>query len=151
MHFNVRLNDKIYSMFKELFDHINIDSIKEVLPKIDMCNNTKAWYIEDINLKYGVALSYTHLEVSEIGHWAKTFQVATHSNNLQQPHHPIQNQQQQALQVSTMALQVQVQSLRDQQAETDRLTNVAAQWSSGELCIADNSYVNNKTYQSARH
>ena len=77
LHFNERLNDKIYSTFKELFDHVKIDSIKEVLPIIDMYNSAIWWYTEDINLKYGVALSCTHLKVSEIGHWAKTSQVAT--------------------------------------------------------------------------
>ena len=141
-HFNERLNDKIYSTFKELFDHVNIYSIKEVLPKIDVYNNTIVRYVEDINLKYGVALSYTHLEVSEIGHWAEMFQVATLSNNPQQPQQPPQNQQQ-ALQVSTITPQVQIQSLRDQQVEIDRLTIVAANWSTEESC-------NNRLW-SARH
>ena len=27
-HFNERLNDKMYSMFKELFDHVNLDGIR---------------------------------------------------------------------------------------------------------------------------
>ena len=84
VHFNERLNDKIYSTFKELFNHVKVDSIKEVSPKIDVYNNTIVWY-----LKYSVALSYTHLEVSEIGHWAETFQVATLSINLQQTQQPI--------------------------------------------------------------
>ena len=42
-HFNEWLNDKIYSTFKELFDHVNLDSIKEVLPKTDTYNTTIAW------------------------------------------------------------------------------------------------------------
>ena len=54
-----------------------------------------------------------HLEVSEIGHWAKMFQVVTHSNDPQQPPQP----QQQTLQVTTTSPQVQVPSLRDQQAK----------------------------------
>ena len=114
-----------------------------------MYNNTVARYIEDINLNYGVALSYAHLEVSEIGHWTETIQVAALSNNQQQPQQPTQNQEQ-TLQVSTMATQVQVQTGRDQQAEIDRLTNVAAQWSTGEPCRVDNSYVNNNKHQSSR-
>ena len=60
MHLNERLNDKIYSTFKESFSHVNVYSIKEVLPKIDMYNNTITQYIEDISLKYSVPLSYTH-------------------------------------------------------------------------------------------
>ena len=79
-------------MFKELFNNVNVDSIKEVLPKISMFNNTIARYVEDINLKYGIALSYTHLEVSAIGHWAKMFQVATHSNDQPEPQQPQQPQ-----------------------------------------------------------
>ena len=45
-------------------------------------------YVEEINLKYGIALNYTHVEASEIGHLAEMFQVAASSNNhliLQQP------------------------------------------------------------------
>ena len=101
-HFNERLNDKVYNTFKELFSNVNVDSIKEVLPKIRAYTDTIARYVEDINLKYGVTLSYMHLEVSEIGHWAKTFQVATHSNDPQQPPQP----QQQNLQVTTTSPQV---------------------------------------------
>ena len=37
-HFNERLNNKVYSMFKELFSNVNVDSIKEVLPKISIYN-----------------------------------------------------------------------------------------------------------------
>ena len=31
-HFNEQLNDKLYNTFKELFQGINIDSMKEALP-----------------------------------------------------------------------------------------------------------------------
>ena len=99
-----RLNDKIYSAFKELFHHVNLDSIKEVFPETDAYNNTITWYIEVINLKYCVSLSYIHLEVSEVTHWAEMFQVASFSDNLQQPQESPQ-QQQQALQVTTTAPQ----------------------------------------------
>ena len=117
-HFNERLNDRVYSTFKELFSKVNVDSIKEVLPQIKVYNNTIASYMEEINLKYGVTLRYTHLEFSEIGHWAETFQVATHSNDPQQPPQP----QQPTLQVTIKSPQVQVPLLRDQQAKIDRLT-----------------------------
>ena len=106
MHFNERLNVKLYTTFKELFDHVNLDSIKEVLPKTDAYNNTIDQYVEEINLKYGMSLSYTHLEVPEVGQWVETFQVATLSNDAQQPQQS--SQQQQPLQVTTMAPQVQV-------------------------------------------
>ena len=101
-HFNERLNDKVYSTFKELFSNINTDSTKEVLCKMRVYNNTIASYIVDINLKYGVSLSYMHIEVSEIGHWAETSQVAIHSHNPQQPPQP----QQQTLQVTTTSPQL---------------------------------------------
>ena len=34
-----RLNDKVYDTFKELFGNINVDSIKEDLPKISVFND----------------------------------------------------------------------------------------------------------------
>ena len=107
-HFSERLNDKVCCTFKELFSKINVYSIKEVLPKIRAYNDTIISYVEEINLKYGVTLSEMHLEVSEIGHWAETFQVAMHSNDQQQPPQP----QQQTLQVTTASPQVQVPLLR---------------------------------------
>ena len=33
-HFNNRLSNKIYTIFRELFSNVNIDSVQEVLPKI---------------------------------------------------------------------------------------------------------------------
>ena len=69
-HFNEHLNDKVYTMFNDLFGSINLDSINEVLPKIDIYNNTIARFVKEINSKYGIALTFTHLEASELGHWA---------------------------------------------------------------------------------
>ena len=59
---------------------MNMDSIKETLPKISVYNDITSKYIEEITLKYGITLNYTHLDASEIGHWAKTFHVAMSSN-----------------------------------------------------------------------
>ena len=70
------LNDKVYDTFKELFGNINVDSIKEALPKISVYNDIIARYVEQMNLKYGITLSYTQLEATEIGHWAEMLQVA---------------------------------------------------------------------------
>ena len=50
-HFNELLNDKVYNTFKELFGSINIDSMKETLPKVSIYNDTIAWFIEEINSK----------------------------------------------------------------------------------------------------
>ena len=39
-HFNERLNDKVYDTFKEIFGNINVDGIKEALPKFSVYNDT---------------------------------------------------------------------------------------------------------------
>ena len=75
-----KLNDKVYNTFKELFQGINIDSMKEALPKVSICNSIIAKFVEEINSKYSMPLTFTTLEPSEVGHWAKTFQVASGSN-----------------------------------------------------------------------
>ena len=110
-----------------MFSNVNVESIKEVLPKISVYNETIARYMEGINLKYDITLSYMHLEVSEIGHWPEMFQMATCSNDQPQPSQP----RQQTFQVTTTSPEVQALLHRDQQAEIDRLTSVAAQWLTG--------------------
>ena len=72
-------------MFWKLFSNVNVDSIKEVLPKISVYNDMIARYVEVINLQYYITLCHTHLKVSELGHWAKTFQVATYCNDQPEP------------------------------------------------------------------
>ena len=67
------MNDKVYTTFKELFNNTNIDNMHKILPKISIYHNKIARFIEDINIKYGISLNYTQLEVSEIHHWAETF------------------------------------------------------------------------------
>ena len=37
--FNEQLNDKVYNTFKQLFEGINIDSMKEALLKVSIYNN----------------------------------------------------------------------------------------------------------------
>ena len=39
--------------------NINADNIKEALPKVSVYNNIIAKYVEEINLKYGIELSFT--------------------------------------------------------------------------------------------
>ena len=104
-----------------------------------------ARYVEDINLKYGIALSYTHLEVFELGHWAEMLQVATCSNDQPKPQQP----HQQMLQVTT-ATQDQSSQLGEKQVKIDRLTNMAAQWSTGEPHRANNTTYHNR-HQSIQH
>ena len=79
-HFNEQLNDKVYNTFKELFQGINIDSMKEALPKVSINNIIIAMFVEEINCKYGMSVTFTTLEPHEVGHWTKTFQVASGSN-----------------------------------------------------------------------
>ena len=76
----------MYDTFKELFGNINVDSIKEALLKISVYNDIIARYVEEIDLKYGIALSYTQLEAIEIGHWAEMLQVAAKSNDQPSQH-----------------------------------------------------------------
>ena len=61
------------------------------------------------------------------------------SQDSQQPEQPQQAQQPPAPEVIAMSPQVQALPGGDQQAEIDRLTSVAAQWSTGEPCTADNT------------
>ena len=79
-HFNECLNDKVYTIFKELFGSINVHSIKEALPKVSIYNNTITRFAEEINSKYGMAVTFTGIEPCEVGHWAETFQVAKGNN-----------------------------------------------------------------------
>ena len=89
-HFNDLLNDKVYNTFKELFGNINIDSMKEALPKVSIYNNTIARFVEQINSKYGMTLIFMHLEPCKVGHWAETFQVASGNNEGPEPPRPHQ-------------------------------------------------------------
>ena len=82
----------MYDTFKELFGNINTNSIKEALPKVSMYNNIIAMYVEEINLKYGIELSFTQLEATEVSYWVKTFQVAASGKDQPEPQQPLQLQ-----------------------------------------------------------
>ena len=56
-HFNGHLKEKVYNTFKELFGSINVDSMKEALPKVSIYNDTIAKFLEEINLRYGMAVT----------------------------------------------------------------------------------------------
>ena len=132
-HFNRRLYDKIYTAFKESFSNTNIESVCEILTKISMYNNERAMFVEDINVKYGILLNYAELEVSEIHHWAETFQISTNPSNQSEP------QQSQVPPVPgtepcSESLCHLLPKLMEQQAEIDRLTYMAEQWSTEEPC-----------------
>ena len=76
-HFNEKLNEKNFATCStELFSNINVDSIQETYPKINVYNKVISQYIKDTTIKYGLNLKFTKLEALEVGLWARTFQVA---------------------------------------------------------------------------
>ena len=79
----------VYNLFKELFWSKNVDSIKDALP-VSIYNNTTARFLDEINSKYGMALTFACLEPCEVGHWAETFQVA--KGNMEGPGLPLPQQ-----------------------------------------------------------
>ena len=116
-HLTNRLSNKIYNTFRELFSNINIDSVWEILPKINKYNREIARFIKNINAKCGIALNYTKLEISEIKHWAETFHIVANMCSLPE------QQQSQAPKISVKVLspQAPAQSLREQQEQINRL------------------------------
>ena len=164
-HFNELLNDKVYNILKELFGSINIGSMKEALPKFSIYNDTIARFVEKINSKYDIALTFMHLEPHEVGHWAETFQVTSGYSKgpepprpwqvCKEPHraeqlqHILQQLEPVTKQPQQPALQLQP-ALADQQPtppqvqvqqeEINRLINMVVHWSAGDQHIADNTY-----------
>ena len=48
-----------------------------------MYNMIIAQFVEETNLKYGLGLNFTKLDVLEVGLWTKIFQVAGHNKDQQ--------------------------------------------------------------------
>ena len=46
-HFNECLSDKVYNTFKDLFSNVNLDSIQETYPKINIYNKIIAQHVEE--------------------------------------------------------------------------------------------------------
>ena len=68
---------------------INIDSMKEALPKFSIYKNIIAKFIDEINSKYDMAMTCLQLlEHHELGHWSKTFQVASGNSKAPKPPRP---------------------------------------------------------------
>ena len=42
--------------------------MKEALPKVSIYNSMIAKFVDEINSKYGISLTFTTLEPNEIGH-----------------------------------------------------------------------------------
>ena len=83
---NERLNNKICITFKETFSNSNLDKISEIVPKVHSYNNEISKFIQEINIKYGILLNCTVLEVSEVLHWAETFKGLVRLNVHQEVH-----------------------------------------------------------------
>ena len=117
-----------------MFSNTNIDTVSELSPKIQSYNNEIAKFIQEINRKYGITLDYTVLEISEVPHWAETFQVLARLNA--QPE--VQPTQVPVLCPAEMPnfsfppLKLNT-GLSHEQAEINRLTQVAQQWSTEAL------------------
>ena len=47
--------------------------MKEALPKVSIYNSIIVKFIEEKNSKYSMALTFTTLEPSVVGHWVKIF------------------------------------------------------------------------------
>ena len=77
---NEKLNDKIYNTFKEMFSNTSLASVSELSPKVSSYNKETPTFIQEVNIKYGILLDYTVLEISEVPHWAETFQVLVRLN-----------------------------------------------------------------------
>ena len=118
-----RLNNKIYTTFKQNFNNINLGSINKALPIVCTYDQEIAKFIQEINIKYGISLDHTVLEVSKVPHGAKTFQVFVKTD--------IQQEAQSTLvrtpNISAPPPQVNME-LSHQEAEINRLTQVTQQW-----------------------
>ena len=82
---NERLNDKIYSTFKETFSNTNLDSVSILSPKVHTYNKEISKFVQEVSIKYGILLDYTTLEISNVPHWAETFKVLETCNQTRSP------------------------------------------------------------------
>ena len=62
-------------MIKFTFSNSYLDSVSKLSPKICMYNQEIAKFMLEVNIKYGILLDYTVLEISEVLLWAETYQV----------------------------------------------------------------------------
>ena len=125
---------KIFDMFTELFKNVNIDSIQETYPKINVYNKVIMQYIKETNTKYGFNLKFTKLEALEVGLWARTFQVAGNEQGPQLPDkqwsEPLKTQQPQHTSILINELPI-----TEKWIEAGQKTSVAAQWSCSMVVV----------------
>ena len=73
-----QLNDLSVTIFCNLFQNVNTDSLSEVSPKVKQYKKTISRFIADTSKRYGITLSYMSLLVEDIPPlWAQTFNVIT--------------------------------------------------------------------------
>ena len=104
--------------------------MSEVSTKVQIYNNEIAKFIQEINRKYGITLHYTVLEISEVPHWVEIFQVLARLNaqpDIQPTQVPVLRPAEMPIFFSAL-LSVNI-GINHQQAEINRLTHVAQQWS----------------------
>ena len=126
---------KVYSTFKEMFGNINLDSVSELSSKVQSYNKEIAKIIQEVNIKCGIILIYTVLEISEVPHWAEALQVLARLNaqpEVQPTQVPVPSPVEMP-NFSVPPLPVNA-DLCHQQAEINRLMQVAQQWSAECLC-----------------
>ena len=100
-----------------------------MFPEVCAYNQEIVKFVQEVNVKYGISLNYTGLEVSEVPHWTKMFKVLVKTNIQQE----VQPTQVSAPNFSVPPPQVNVDSSH-QQAEINRLTQVMQQWSAKGPC-----------------
>ena len=59
---NEKLNDTIYSTFKETFSNTNLDSARKLSPTVHVCNKEITKFIQEVDIRYGILLDYTVLK-----------------------------------------------------------------------------------------
>ena len=99
-----------------------------------MYNKEIAKFIQEVNIKYGISLNFTVLEISEVPHWVETFQVLMRSNaqpEVQATQGPVLS----PVEVQNFLVPPQpvIADLSHKQAEINKLTQVTQQWSAKGL------------------
>ena len=82
-----QFNGLVVTIFHNLFQYINSDSLSEVSPKVKQYNKATSRFIVDTSNRYGITLSYTSLLLEDVPLWAQTFNVTT-KNDVANPNSP---------------------------------------------------------------
>ena len=104
------------------------------MPKVHSYNIEIAKCVQEVNIKYGILLDYTVLEISKVPHWAEIFQVLVRLN-VQPEVQPTQVPASGPAEMSNFSIPLLSVNadLSHQQAEIYRLKQLAQQWSAEGL------------------